>query len=147
MTRSRRRPPGPPDDGYGAPWRPLLGGRDAVALHVRDELPRDLGEDVLGEGVLRRGPETAELAERHELHHVAGGNLAREGGGEPDPVAVEVLHRREVALAHAHDDDRQRRVGRVDDGGDGRVLYGGWGAEVQGGERGTERQEQAMMTN
>ena len=77
---------------------------------------------MLGEGVLRGGSETAKIAKRHKLDHVAAGFLAREGRGEALPVAVQLLHGREVALAYPHDDDRQRRVGCVYDGRDRSVL-------------------------
>lgn len=35
-------------DGQDAARRPPVGGGDAVGLHVRDELPGDLREHVLG---------------------------------------------------------------------------------------------------
>lgn len=79
---------------------------DAIRLHVRQELPRDLSKDMLRERVLRSCPEVTEFAEGDELHHVSRGYLTSEGRSEALSVTVEAFHGREISVPNAHNNDR-----------------------------------------
>ena len=84
--------------------------RDPFALHELEELPRHLSQSLLGklDGV------GLEFAEGHELDdvslHVLLGGLRVQGL----VIRVQLMHAREVLVAHADDDYREGEAGAPD---------------------------------
>ena len=72
---------------------------DAIALHVRTDLLRDLLEDLFGQIAT-----SDTLVELHELDDIASGSLSSRVT-KTATVAIEGLHRREISIADTDDDD------------------------------------------